>query len=542
MEPPTPTSSSSTTVLHSPLSPLSPGSPIHPDGVLTPQWNVKHQHIVPAVFVSFFSWHSDPQSDTLRDNQLKNELSSIRTSIEMSHYGTRQVTVLVGDDSTLHPFNASDLDDRIASIKKGSKLDGPGLFFLRADSTPEDIDRLVSSFLISLKPLCAEYYRDLTRHARRKRDKNANPTTTTMPGWGKIQGLPRKGWVARYEYKLGVFAEFRDEVQVAERHYAEAIDFLCAPAGPYSKIMSLSPRWTEVRQLSDMLALRLIRCQLAMNLPTTALLTWRQHFGRTLDLVRSRGKGDSNYGWKAWQAIWAKVMAELVIDSHILNQEDGQEVDKTKPYEASNMIYTSTDKLSEPDLLPWHYLHHPGYWLLKSATFTRERRDLARDITEEDRIPPGQSPASKVTRRSENYDTYLCPDPHVEYDAATGNDGMHVNDIVSTLDATVQAFGSRAQNRFAQYVQLTKCQELIKAERFAEALEVLQDIWKHGLWREGGWFRLVAQVTDVLWTCASTLDDFKWQVATSCELVHRSESVLRAVHIPLFILFRWLML
>lgn len=38
---------------HSPLSPLAPSSPLHPDGIIAPIWIRKHTALVPAVFVLF---------------------------------------------------------------------------------------------------------------------------------------------------------------------------------------------------------------------------------------------------------------------------------------------------------------------------------------------------------------------------------------------------------------------------------------------------------------------------------------------------------
>jgi trafficking protein particle complex subunit 11 len=39
--------------LHSPLSPLTPSSPLHPDGLIAPIWIRKHTTLVPSVFVLF---------------------------------------------------------------------------------------------------------------------------------------------------------------------------------------------------------------------------------------------------------------------------------------------------------------------------------------------------------------------------------------------------------------------------------------------------------------------------------------------------------
>jgi trafficking protein particle complex subunit 11 len=40
-------------VAHSPLSPLTPSSPLYPDGLIAPIWIRKHTTLVPSVFVLF---------------------------------------------------------------------------------------------------------------------------------------------------------------------------------------------------------------------------------------------------------------------------------------------------------------------------------------------------------------------------------------------------------------------------------------------------------------------------------------------------------
>lgn len=49
----TPPDDSQFTVAHSPLSPLTPSSPVYPDGLIAPIWIRKHTTLVPSVFVLF---------------------------------------------------------------------------------------------------------------------------------------------------------------------------------------------------------------------------------------------------------------------------------------------------------------------------------------------------------------------------------------------------------------------------------------------------------------------------------------------------------
>jgi trafficking protein particle complex subunit 11 len=47
-------------VAHSPLSPLTPTSPLHPDGLIAPIWIRKHTSLIPSVFVLFMRIYEHP--------------------------------------------------------------------------------------------------------------------------------------------------------------------------------------------------------------------------------------------------------------------------------------------------------------------------------------------------------------------------------------------------------------------------------------------------------------------------------------------------
>lgn len=54
--------------VHSPLSPLTPSSPLHPDGLIAPIWIRKHTSLVPSVFVLFkriFEYQRPPSGTPL---------------------------------------------------------------------------------------------------------------------------------------------------------------------------------------------------------------------------------------------------------------------------------------------------------------------------------------------------------------------------------------------------------------------------------------------------------------------------------------------
>lgn len=76
---------------HSPLSPLTPSSPVYPDGLIAPIWVRKHTTLVPAVFVLFtkiFDWYvqqsSVPPDGGDREREKERETEERRRDAELS--------------------------------------------------------------------------------------------------------------------------------------------------------------------------------------------------------------------------------------------------------------------------------------------------------------------------------------------------------------------------------------------------------------------------------------------------------------------------
>ncbi|KAH0257952.1 hypothetical protein KCU84_g22562, partial [Aureobasidium melanogenum] len=249
-------SSSASHDLHSPLSPLSPSSPVFPDGLMTPLWLAKHQSRIPAVYLSFQTLDSDPNTDTA----LKTHINDTRNAIAKSGFKTRYAVVLVSDDAAISPL---DFEERLANIRRATSLDPKiSCFHYDVSDSQTDLSTFVSSVLRALQPVCIDYYRDLTKHSRRKRGRAAPPPITAAASRGTSQVLTMNGWNVRYDFKLAVFAEFRQEMDVAQRHYESALEELFGPEGSLEHTPSWSTRWQEARLLCDVIAFRVLRCQI----------------------------------------------------------------------------------------------------------------------------------------------------------------------------------------------------------------------------------------------------------------------------------------
>jgi hypothetical protein len=169
-------------------------------------------------------------------------------------------------------------------------------------------------------------------------------------------------------------------------------------------------------------------------------------------------------------------------------------------------------------LPPWDRLHHPGYWLVKSAKAMYERRKRALQIPEEDRTAPGASPVS-VAVKSQLYDTYLCPEPHQEY-PLPGHDGVdHSELIVDALHLAIREFSSRGQRRAAERLKLDLAREEMQRSNWMDALHVLRPLWQTLSWRKEGWWPLTEEVAWALRDCAEHVGDAASIVGVEWELM-----------------------
>jgi hypothetical protein len=517
-------------VLHSPISPLSPGSSIFPDGVIAPSWVAKHQHYIPSVFISFFDFITDPITNSLHDNKLKTDINRIKGQIQKSDYRTKYAVVLLSNKTILE---TPDIEERLATIRRSTGLDPKtALFFLPPNTSQVEIRAFVNSVLSTLQPVCIEYYRDLTKHARRKRQRGTVPAPTAPPTRGTSQTLSHPGWSVRYDFKLGVFAEFRQEMDAAQRHYSTALDALFGSEGILETTASWSPRWDEIRLLADTIAMRHIRCQLWNNYPTSAVQTWLRYKARIRDLLDRRGKGTSNYGWDAWESRWAQLMGQLVQRAKLPAFDNSQLIpDPESSPEEPIANYANPEKqfpIGER-LPPWELLHHAGYWYKVSADHAKRRYIKSRDIPEEDRMPPGMSPATKVSNRNQAYDYYLVPEPHKEVSMQGTSGGFeHWKDIAEKLNAAIAEFEARGQRRRVEQLQLEVSRTLLHVKRFDDAFKVLKPLWQTMAWRREGWWSLASEVLWGLHECALRVRDPATYVATEWELYSQGQYLFQS--------------
>jgi hypothetical protein len=398
---------------------------------------------------------------------------------------------------------SSILDERLSNIRKFCGLDAKSLFYLPAAISRADINDFVQNVLVTLHPICVEYYRDMSKHARRKRSRGSTPPPTIAPTAGTSQILLTQGWNSRYEFKLGVFAEFRQEMDAACRNYESAYESVFSPE-LFESTASWSPRFNETRMLADVLAIRIIRCQLWTEQPTGAVRSWRNHHDRIREIVNRKGRGTENYGWEAWESIWSKTMAEMItrVDLNLFSLLDSDS-------QYISPIFVSPEKALAigERVAPWELLHHAGYWLVNALKHVRKRRYLALQMSEEDRKPPDLSQTSMMGGKTHLHDSYLTPEPYAENPLAGEGGYDYRSEISNILKSAVDSFAARGQLRTNERLQLEEAIDLLDEEAWADALPILTTLWKNTKWRAAGWWPFLSRVGWALYQCAVHLKD-----------------------------------
>ncbi|KAH7175586.1 Gryzun, putative trafficking through golgi-domain-containing protein [Dactylonectria macrodidyma] len=493
--------------LHSPFSPLSPVSTLYPDGLIDTQWIKKHRELVPSVYLCFYTLTSDPTTTTLHDNHIKADINNLRSALARSGYKTRLAVVLLGESGA--PLSISDgISERLENIRRGTALDPKSVFYIPPQDSPAELKGVIDSILGVLYTTAVEYYRDLGRHARKKRSRGIAPQPTVPPTSGTSQTLSLPDWNFRYDFKSAVFAEFRQEIDAALRSFEQAYEVLLGQ-DVLDIIPSWSPRWNEARLLSDLVAIRCLRCHMWIGQTTLAVRRWQSHRDRIGDFVDRRGRGTNNYGWQAWEARWATVMANLI-----------EKVGIPSLAPATMTLFLQPEKAVLGERLqPWELLHHTGYWYRIAARHTVARRRLAFDIPEEDRNPPDASPASLVASKAYTYDTYMCPEPFQEY-PVSGKGVNHSELIINCLKKAYTQFKARNQTRIAAEISLDCAREMANLEQWDDAAQLLLPLWENTSFRSEGWNDISEELCWVMRRVASGAGRAELVVAADWELMN----------------------
>ncbi|KAJ0119446.1 hypothetical protein J7T55_013647 [Diaporthe amygdali] len=466
-------------VLHSPFSPLSPTANLYPDGLIDQAWLKKHQELIPSVLLCLYSLTADATLATLHDNKIKTDIGVLRNALAQSGCKSKLSVIILVD-------NNHGVQERLENVRRGSGLDAKSFFAVPTDASQVELDRIMDNALTTLYAQAIDYYRDHGRRVKKKRGRGAAPQPTVPPTSGTSQTLSLPGWHIRYDFKSAVFAEYRQEMDVALRSFEQAYENLLS-SEVMEIIPSWSPRWNKARLLADIIAVRCLRCLLWNDQHTAAVRRWQSHRERMADFVDRQGHGTNNYGWEAWEARWAVVMANLIEKADIPDFDH-----------SAISIYLPPEKSAQAERLqPWEMLHHPGYWYRLAARHTFSRRRLAFKMPEDDRRSPSESPASKLASKAFRYDSYMCPEPYDELPLARS--GINHSQIILDYLLSAQSyFMKKQQQRLAAEVSLECAKELAAVKDWANVVKILRPFWEELSFRRDGWPEITEDMCWVL--------------------------------------------
>ncbi|KAF3761328.1 hypothetical protein M406DRAFT_281268 [Cryphonectria parasitica EP155] len=489
-------------VLHSPFSPLSPSSTLYPDGLIDTTWLKKHQELIPSVFLCLYSLTADATLATLHDNKIKTDIGVLRNAIAQSGCKSKLAVIILVD-------NSSGAQERLENIRRGSGLDPKSFFATPTGASPEELGRILDNALTTIYAQAIDYYRDHGKQARKKRGRGVAPQPTVPPTSGTSQTLSLAGWQVRYDFKSAIWAEYRQEMDAALRSFEQAYENLFGPE-VIEVIPSWSPRWNQARLLADIIAVRCIRCLLWSGQHTAAVRRWQSHRDRATDLVDRLGHGTNTYGWEAWEARWAVLMANLIEKADIPDFDHSVAT-----------IFLPPEKTALAERLqPWELLHHPGYWYRMAARHTFARRRLAYSMPEDDRRSPSQSPASKLASKAFTYDNYMCPEPYEELPLASSGVN-HSQIILDQLLSAQSYFVKKRQQRLAAEVSLECAKELATVKDWEHVVKILRPFWDEMSFRRDGWPEITEDMCWVLRTAAVETAQADLVVSIDWELLNQ---------------------
>ena len=468
---------------------------------------------MPSIYLCFYTLTSDPTLATLHDNQLKSDINAIKITIQKSGYKTRVAVALMSDYMAIPQASLdSTIQERLENIRKGTGLDtGRTIFYVAPRENSEGLTDAGDTILTALYAQSVEYYRELGRRARKKRGRGVIAPPTIPPTTGTSQTLSLPGWYVRYDFKAGVFAEYRQEMDSAIRSYETAYEGLHSQ-DVWDIIPSWSPRWNEARLLSDLIAIRILRCYLWNDQTSLAVSRWQAHRDRIADFIDRRGRGTSNYGWKAWEARWSLVMANLIERTDI------------RGFDASEgALFLQPEKAAAAEhLFPWCLMHHTGYWYRQAARHIAGRRAFALTMPEEDRQSPDSSPLTNVTNKAYTYDTYMCPEPHQEL--PIGKPGANYSQLIlDCLRIARSQFHKMGQHRQVAEISLDCAREAANLGQWEDVVALLRPLWEDMPFRVQEWLDITEELGWMLRAAASKTNLGDVILAIDWELLHRSK-------------------
>ncbi|CAG8550412.1 7506_t:CDS:10 [Funneliformis caledonium] len=512
MRPPAQTHHPNMPIAHSPLSPLTQGSPVYPDGLIPPIWVRKHREILPSVVVGFYElWHrssSDPiqekeeiipapepqgtaeSIEREKDYNLAMEMNERRKSLH--ERGIKFSAVIL-----LKTQNMKDqtMEERLGYIRRFSGLDTRNSFFLLTPSQHGDLQDFVINLQKSLYEHGLNYYREHGKRVKRKRTRLPSPSSTNSMRSSTIpQPLGVQGWMIRYDYKLATFAEFRQEMEAAINYYELAYNLLVDLFAPQSSITAgaiglpiRSKRWGEARILADTINLKICKLNLYIDSPSGALAQLNKHVSTFRNISDTLGIGEDTFEYWAWLSKQYRIFGDVL---EIATRSGFVIPD---PATISHNTVSSDFRFSishNPNtgsgINPTMILQHPGFYYHMAAKYNSFRRKKFLDL--------------EMFMKKEGLELQNIPPQNI-LEAERNVD--HSTLTIELFTKSYEQFKAQKTGRMTLYLASEIANTYLEAGKYETALKFFERIAK--TYRKENWHTILESILRCSLKCAKEL-------------------------------------
>ncbi|KAG0074448.1 hypothetical protein BGZ90_010754 [Linnemannia elongata] len=328
------------------LSPTTPSSPLYPDGLITPLWIRRHREQIPSVFIAVVDlWDResiigntdngqrgfsdkgplgvvDPMERD-HDTTLAQDLLERRKASQ--ERGVKFAAVVMLQRS--HMEDPS-IEDRLNFVRKSAGLDIKNSFYVLPPSNSQEISDFAVNLQRSQYEGSMNYYKEQVKRHKKKRSNLPSTTASVRPGQHSNMGgsqqtqqqtLSVQGWMFRYDFKMGMFSECKQDIDNAVKFYESAYGLLIDMFAVTSTITPGTPglqartrRWAEAKVLADCLCLKICKFHLYLDAPSTALFYFRRHLIVFKAFSESWRMGDDSFEYWAWLGKQYRVFGDLL--------------------------------------------------------------------------------------------------------------------------------------------------------------------------------------------------------------------------------------
>ncbi|PKC06517.1 hypothetical protein RhiirA5_419462 [Rhizophagus irregularis] len=557
MRPPAQTQHLNMPIAHSAISPLTSGSPVHPDGLIPPIWVRKHREILPSVVVGFYDlWHhTSPDSiqekeeisstqegtsesmDKEKDYILAMEINERRKSllergIKFSASSMQINYELFIKDKTMDErmfLKDQAMDERLANIRKVSGLDGRHAFFVLPSSQYGDFQDFVTNLQKSLYEYGLNYYREHGKRVKRKRSRLPSPSGNFMrpPLSEKSSMSPQplgiQGWMIRYDYKLATFAEFRQDMEAAIRYYESAYNLIIDLFAPQSSVTPgatglpiRSKRWVEARILADTISLKLCKLNLYVDSPSAALAQLNKHVSTFKDISNTRGIGEDTFEYWAWLSKQYRIFADIleiairtgftIPDPAKISHNTTSSDFRFSMSSMSSISSMSSNPNTGSGINPTMVLQHPGFYYFMAAKYNSLRRKHFLNL--------------EKYMKKEGVDNSILP-PQDILDAEQSID--HSTLTIELYTKSYEQFKAQKTGRMTLYLASEIANTYLDAGKYETALKFFERIAK--TYRKEHWHTILESILRWSLVCAKDLGTWEKVVDYLIELLSDQFSI-----------------